>query len=145
MCPLQKAVHITDSFNWVTIGETGAPVEKMAFTKTPWARLGGVKFRTEMVTGCPHRSNLAPCSAVLSKNISRIFESPDDVLALEALTGPPSGYRWLPTPQKRMEVDERDMRLLESSVQLALRTSNFTEACCRRGLLRLKILISISA
>ena len=47
--------------------------------------------------------------------------------ALEPPSGRPIGYSRLPTPQTRMEVDEHDIRSLETSARLALRVSNFAE------------------
>ena len=63
----------------------------------------------------------------LSKHVSRMYESPDNLLSLDAPTAPPAGYPWLPSPQKKVEIDERDVRFLESTSRLALRASNFSE------------------
>ena len=48
-------------------------------------------------------------------------------LSLEAPMTPPAGYPWLPAPQKKVDIDERDVRFFESTARLALRASNFLE------------------
>ena len=58
----------------------------------------------------------------------RMFESPDDVLALTPPLSPNVGYSWLPTPHKRIETDERDLVFFESASRLSLRAANFAEA-----------------
>ena len=63
----------------------------------------------------------------MSRNIARMYESPDDLLRLDAPSAPPAGYPWLPIPTKRVEIEERDVRFLESTARLALRASNFSE------------------
>ena len=108
------------------------PPDSMAFTTTPaliemakawWAEFENrdgdavspqVKWRT-LFRGS------------ISRNAARVYESPDDLLSLEAPSGPPSGYPWLPTPNRKVEFDERDVRFIESTARLALRASNFSE------------------
>ena len=63
----------------------------------------------------------------MSRNIARMYESPDNLLRLDAPSAPPAGYPWLPIPTKRVEIEERDVRFLESTARLALRASNFSE------------------
>ena len=109
-----------------------APVESMAFTTTPalveMCRAWWSEFRERDGDSVSPQVKLRTLfRSSLNKHVQRIYESPDDVLALEPPSGPPTGYPWLPTPQKRMEIDERDMRSLESSARLALRASNFAE------------------
>ena len=63
----------------------------------------------------------------MSRNIARMYESPDNLLRLDAPSAPPAGYPWLPIPTTRVEIEERDVRFLESTARLALRASNFSE------------------
>ena len=63
----------------------------------------------------------------MSRNIARMYESPDNLLRLDAPSAPPAGYPWLSIPTKRVEIEERDVRFLESTARLALRASNFSE------------------
>ena len=64
---------------------------------------------------------------LVSRHVSCMYESPDNLLSLDAPTAPSAGYPCLPKPQKKLEIDERDVRFLESSARLALSVSIFSE------------------
>ena len=107
------------------------PPDSMAFTTTPalieMAKAVWPSLKIETATQCRLKSNGGHCSGAPSVAMQRVYESPDDLLSLEAPSGPPSGYPWLPTPNRKVEFDERDVRFIESTARLALRASNFSE------------------
>ena len=45
----------------------------------------------------------------IARLFTRMFQPPDDVLALEPPLAPSRGYGWLPNPHKNVEIDERDL------------------------------------
>ena len=56
-----------------------------------------------------------------------MYDSPDNILSVDAPTALPACYQLLSTPQKKVEIDERDVRFLASTAHLALCAFNFSE------------------
>ena len=57
----------------------------------------------------------------------KCYESADDKLTLEPPANPVAGFGWLPTPSKKMEMEERDVLFLERGCRATCRALNLAE------------------
>ena len=55
------------------------------------------------------------------------YESADGKLALDPPGNPNVGYSWLPKPEKKVEIEEKDLIFMERSSRATLRALNFME------------------
>ena len=70
----------------------------------------------------------------IARVFNRMFQSPDDVLTLEPPLFPSVGYAWLPNPNRKVEMDERDVVFFDATWRLALRAANFAEIVFKLGI-----------
>ena len=56
------------------------------------------------------------------------YESGNGKLSFDPHDVPVSSYQWLPTPPRRLDIDERDFMVFERSTRATLRALNFNES-----------------
>ena len=58
---------------------------------------------------------------------TRLYEHKDDVISSDALSNPPLHFNWLPSPGRRIEMNESDVISVERSARLMIRALNYLE------------------
>ena len=87
-----------------------------------------LEFKTKDVVGGASQSKLRSLFRGAGVRASlKPYESADGILSFDPHEAPSSAYHWLPTPPKKLDIEERDYLYFERQVRTTIRALNFVE------------------